>query len=205
MYEQTLGEEKFTFVDKVTNPFSCTMLIKGPNTHTLEQINDAVRDGLRAVKNTIEDGSVVPGAGAFEIACYAHLMRFKDSVKGKAKMGVEAFAHGMLVVPKVLAVNGGYDQQDVVVRLLDELAEGRIVGIDLANGEPLDPVAEGIWDNYRVKRQLLHSWYATPARGRRQATACGWRSYCATAWRYDHGRPALPAPSSPPIYCWWTR
>ena len=28
----------------------------GPNKHTLTQIKDAVRDGLRAVKNAIEDG-----------------------------------------------------------------------------------------------------------------------------------------------------
>lgn len=33
-----------------------TLLVKGPNKHTLTQIKDAVRDGLRAVKNAIEDG-----------------------------------------------------------------------------------------------------------------------------------------------------
>ena len=32
------------------------------------QIKDAIRDGLRAVKNTIEDGAIVPGAGAFEVS-----------------------------------------------------------------------------------------------------------------------------------------
>jgi hypothetical protein len=31
----------------------------GPNDHTIAQIKDAVRDGLRAVKNTIEDGCIV--------------------------------------------------------------------------------------------------------------------------------------------------
>lgn len=31
----------------------------GPNDHTIAQIKDAVRDGLRAVKNTVEDESVV--------------------------------------------------------------------------------------------------------------------------------------------------
>lgn len=29
VYEHVLGEEKFTFVEKVDNPFSCTILIKG--------------------------------------------------------------------------------------------------------------------------------------------------------------------------------
>lgn len=33
--------------------------IPGPNDHTIAQIKDAVRDGLRAVKNTIEDEAVV--------------------------------------------------------------------------------------------------------------------------------------------------
>jgi T-complex protein 1 subunit zeta len=40
----------------------------------------------------------------------------------------------------------------------DEQAEGNTVGIDLVTGEPFDPTVEGIWDNYRVKRQMLHSW-----------------------------------------------
>lgn len=47
--------------------------VQGPNDHTIAQIKDAVRDGLRAVKNTIDDGAVVPGAGAFELAAANHL------------------------------------------------------------------------------------------------------------------------------------
>lgn len=34
-------------------------MVTGPNDHTIAQIKDAVRDGLRAVKNTIEDEAVV--------------------------------------------------------------------------------------------------------------------------------------------------
>ena len=40
----------------------------------------------------------------------------------------------------------------------EEQADGNTVGIDLQSGEPFDPTVEGIWDNYRVKRQMLHSW-----------------------------------------------
>ena len=42
VYEETLGEEKYTFVEECKNPHSCTVLIKGPNKHTIEQIKDAV-------------------------------------------------------------------------------------------------------------------------------------------------------------------
>ena len=45
VYEYTLGEEKFTFIEKCNNPPSVTLLIKGPNKHTLTQIKDAIRDG----------------------------------------------------------------------------------------------------------------------------------------------------------------
>ncbi|PRQ50920.1 putative chaperonin Cpn60/TCP-1 family, groEL-like apical domain-containing protein [Rosa chinensis] len=42
VYEHFLGEEKYTFVENVNNPHSFTILIKGPNDHTIAQIKDAV-------------------------------------------------------------------------------------------------------------------------------------------------------------------
>ncbi|KAH9855140.1 chaperonin-containing T-complex zeta subunit Cct6 [Lenzites betulinus] len=158
VYEHTLGEEKFTFVEDVKEPKSVTLLIKGPNPHTIQQTQDALRDGLRAVKNAIEDEALIPGAGAFEVACAAHLSGpVKKAAKGRAKMGVQAFAEALLIIPKTLAANGGFDVQDVVVALQDEQADGNTVGIDLESGEPFDPTVQGVWDNYRVKRQMLHS------------------------------------------------
>jgi len=157
VYEHVLGEEKYTFVEGVSNPFSCTILIKGPTKHTITQIQEAVRDGLRAVKNTIEDGFVVPGAGAFQIAAHADLMKFKNTVSGRVKLGVQAFADALLVVPKVLAANSGFDVIDTIVTLQEEYSKGHIVGLDLTTGEALFPEQEGIWDQYRVIRQILNS------------------------------------------------
>lgn len=118
VYEHTLGEEKYTFVEEVKDPKSVTLLIKGPNAHTIQQVQDALRDGLRSVKNAIEDQGLIPGAGAFEVACSAHLGgEVKKSAKGRAKLGVQAFADALLVIPKTLAANGGFDVQDVVVAL----------------------------------------------------------------------------------------
>jgi T-complex protein 1 subunit zeta len=114
VYEHQLGEEKYTFIEDVKEPKSVTLLIKGPNAHTIAQIKDAVRDGLRSVYNMIVDGSVVPGGGAFQIAAHAHLNSeaFRKTVKGKAKWGVDAFADALLVIPKTLAANSGHDVQD---------------------------------------------------------------------------------------------
>ena len=158
VYEHVLGEDKFTFVEDLKKPKSVTILLVGTTSHGIAQMNDAVRDGLRAVKNAIEDEYLVPGAGAFQIGLYQHLMKFKDTVKGKAKLGVQAYADAMLIIPKVLAQNGGFDIQDTLVTLQEEFAEGHVVGIDLSTGETLDPMQEGIWDNYRVHRQMINSW-----------------------------------------------
>ncbi|EJU04181.1 chaperonin-containing T-complex zeta subunit Cct6 [Dacryopinax primogenitus] len=158
VYEHTLGEEKYTFVTDVQDPKSVTLLIKGPNAYTTQQIQDALRDGLRSVKNALEDESLIPGAGAFEIACAAHVAgKVKREAKGRAKWGVQAFADALLIIPKTLAANGGFDVQDTIVALQEEQAEGHVVGIDLQSGEPVDPTVHGIWDNYRVKRQMIQS------------------------------------------------
>lgn len=108
VYEHVLGEQKFTFMEEVKNPKSVSILIKGPNKHTLTQIKDAVNDGLRAVKNAIDDNCVVPGAGAVEMAIYTHLKSIIKDVKGKARLGVEAYADAILIIPKTLAKNSGY-------------------------------------------------------------------------------------------------
>merc|ERR1719400_330338 len=113
--------------------------MKGPNKHTLTQVKDAVRDGLRAVKNALEDGCVVPGAGAYEVACHAVLKKFLETVKGKARLGIQAYADGLMV------------------KLLEEARDGASVGMDCDTGEACIPKDKGIYDNYRVKRQMVNS------------------------------------------------
>jgi T-complex protein 1 subunit zeta len=155
--EETLGEDKFTFVEDVRLGRSCTILIRGPNKHTIEQIKDATRDGLRAAKSAMEDRAMVPGAGAFEVAAYRMLMRRKGAVSGRAKLGVEAFANAMLVVPKTLAENSGLDVQESIIKLEEEQeSSGEAVGLDLNTGDTFLPSAMGIWDSYTVKKQTLN-------------------------------------------------
>merc|ERR1719246_427638 len=60
VYEQTLEDDKYTFIEGVKFPNSCTILIQGSTDHAIAQMKDALRDGLRAVQNTIEDNAVVP-------------------------------------------------------------------------------------------------------------------------------------------------
>ncbi|TNJ29742.1 TCP-1 chaperonin subunit zeta protein [Giardia muris] len=159
LHEEMLGEEKYTFVEGVKNPRSCTILVRGPTRHCIEQIKDAVRDGLRAVKNTITDGAYVAGAGAFEAAAATDLDRYQESVSGKAKLGVQAFADALRSVPKALAKSAGYDPQELSISLEEANKSNPSVkhGVGIATGKPCDVDAEGIFDNVCVKHQLFHS------------------------------------------------
>jgi T-complex protein 1 subunit zeta len=108
-------------------------------------------------QNAVEDRCLIPGAGAFELAAWEDLGRFKSEVKGRAKLGVQAFADALLVIPKTLAENSGFDLQDTLIKLQEERESSRAaVGLDLITGEPMLPEQEGVWDQYRVKRQFLH-------------------------------------------------
>ena len=71
----------------------------------------------------------------------------------------QAFADALLIIPKALASNSGHDPQEATVKLQAEYGKSKVpVGIDLSTGEPMNPATNGVWDNYRVKRQLLNSW-----------------------------------------------
>ncbi|SCV04728.1 LAMI_0H18602g1_1 [Lachancea mirantina] len=160
VYQETIGEEKFTYVTETKDPKSSTILIKGATHYALSQTKDAVRDGLRAVANVLKDQAVVPGAGAAFMAASHHLKNInynKLGAKGKKKSGIEAFAEALLIIPKTLVKNSGYDPLDVLALCQDELLEdpSRIVGVNLLVGDSCDPTVEGIWDSYRVIRNAL--------------------------------------------------
>jgi len=172
VHEHKLGEETYTFVEGVKNPRSCSILVNGPNLHTIAMIKDAIKDGIRCVRNALLEKKFVPGGGSFEIAAYTDLQEFKKTVTGKAKLGVQAFADGLLIIPKTLATNSGFDQMDTILKLLDEYAALNPdavgpkattnktfvpVGVDVDSGGALDPAASGIWDVFRVKHQMVES------------------------------------------------
>merc|ERR1712096_332401 len=157
VYEETLGDDKFTFVEGVKNPNSCTGLIKGANEHSIIQIKDAIRDGLRSVKNALEDAALIPGAGSFEISASCHLDEFKKQLHGKPRLGVEIFSKALLIIPKTLIENSGLDVQEKLLELVYQYEQSKEpVGIDLMTGDPLSPQLEGIWDSYLVKKQMFN-------------------------------------------------
>jgi len=158
VYEESLGDDKFTFVEGVKVAKSVTLLIRGPNKHTIEQIKDAVNDGLKTVRNAVSDGALVHGAGCIETALHAHLLEYAKSVTGKAKLGILAFADAIAVIPKTLAENSGFDPQESFIKLQEAHARGfNDAGLNVDTGEACSADEMGVYDLYMVKRQMFVS------------------------------------------------
>jgi T-complex protein 1 subunit zeta len=159
VYETTLGDEKYTYVEDVKDPHSCTILVRGPNNYTISMVNSAIKDGIRTVKNCIESNTIVPGAGSFEVGAAKFLLDNLDKADGRAKLGVQAFAEALLIIPKAIADNSGYDVQDSLIKLQEQARTHPDVpvGFDVNSGEVLDPIASGIYDTYLAKRHMVGS------------------------------------------------
>ena len=72
--------------------------------------------------------------------------------------GASYFAEAMLIIPKTLAENSGFDVMDTIISLQEELesaGDGVQVGLDCLTGEPMLPAQEGVWDIARVKMQSI--------------------------------------------------
>ena len=57
------------------------------------------------------------------------------TTRGCAKLGVEAYAEALLVIPKTLAENSGFDVQELILKLVDARDDsGLAVGLDCKTG-----------------------------------------------------------------------
>mmetsp|Transcript_128637 Transcript_128637/g.222230 ORF Transcript_128637/g.222230 Transcript_128637/m.222230 type:complete len:544 (-) Transcript_128637:641-2272(-) len=162
VYEHVLGEEKYTFVE-AEKPASCTILIKGPNKHTLGQLKDAVRDGLRAVSNTMEDKAVVAGAGSFEVAALVNLENFLEKAQGHVKIGVRAFGEALTIIPRTLCSTTGRDDAAYVLIEMQEAHKAakkngtdECPGVDALVGGVADAKVMQIFDSYRSKHHMIN-------------------------------------------------
>jgi len=77
----------------------------------------------------------------------------KKNVSGKVKLGVYCFADALLVVPRTLAQNSGFDAQDTLLKVQEaHVKDLKPYGVDTLTGDPLPSEVASVWDNYIVKR-----------------------------------------------------
>ncbi|NJE47275.1 thermosome subunit [Thermococcus sp. GR7] len=156
--ERKIAGESMIFVEGCKNPKAVTILIRGGTEHVIDEVERALEDAIKVVKDVMEDGYVLPAGGAGEIELSIKLDEYAKAVGGKEALAVEAFAEALKIIPKTLAENAGLDTVEMLVKVISEHKnKGKNIGIDIFEGGPADMIEKGIIEPLRVKKQAIKS------------------------------------------------
>ncbi|MDD6257398.1 thermosome subunit alpha [Methanobrevibacter boviskoreani] len=155
--EKKVSGEDMIFVEDCKEPKAVTLLVRGSTKHVADEIKRAIEDAIGVVAATIEDGQVVAGGGAPEVAIAKRLKDYAESISGREQLAVNAFAESLEVVPKTLAENAGIDSIDSLVDLRAAHENSTTMGLNVFNGKVTDMKEAGVVEPKRVKKQAIQS------------------------------------------------
>lgn len=149
---------------------AASIVLRGPNEYTLDEMERSIHDSLSVVKRTLESGNVVPGGGAVETALNIYLENFATTVGSREQLAIAEFASALLAIPKTLAVNAAKDASDLIAKLRSYHAASQQVsdadtkrknyknyGLDLIKGKVIDEVHHGVLEPTVSKIKSLKS------------------------------------------------
>lgn len=117
LYRRQHGDQTLTYIEGGQTAESVTLFIQAQSEHVATEIKRALEDTLTTLAVAVDDGTVVPGGGATEIAIATQLRDFALSVSGRKQLAITAFADAIEAVPRTLAENAGLDPVNALVRL----------------------------------------------------------------------------------------
>ncbi|AIU69000.1 thermosome subunit [Thermococcus eurythermalis] len=156
--QRKVAGENMIFVEGCKNPKAVTILIRGGTEHVVDEVERALEDAVKVVKDIVEDGKIVAAGGAPEIELSIRLDEYAKEVGGKEQLAIEAFAEALKVIPRTLAENAGLDPIETLVKVIAAHKEkGPTIGIDVFEGEPADMMERGVIAPVRVTKQAIKS------------------------------------------------
>jgi len=115
--EMMVGDRDILFIKGCSSTKAQTIVLRGVNWYMLEELERSIHDALCVIKRVLESGRVVPGGGAVEAALSVYLEHVAEQMSSREQLAIAEFAQALLVIPKTLAINGGYDAADLVSKL----------------------------------------------------------------------------------------
>jgi len=142
---------------------SVSIVLRGGTEHVVDNLERAIDDALRVVKCVVEDGKVVAGGGASEMAVALSLRSYASSVGGREQMAITAFAEALEEIPRTIARNAGLDAIDTILNLRAKHAENKNAGLNILTGAAEDMLEKGVVDPLRVKVNSIKAGSETAA------------------------------------------
>ncbi len=157
VYEKKIFDEVLLFIEDCIDPKAVSIILRGSTKHVAEEVERAVDDAIGVVAATVEDGQVVAGGGAPEIAIAKGLKEYADTISGREQLAIGAFAAALEVVPKTLAENAGLDSIDALVDSKSAHEQSPYMGLNVFTGDVTDMKEAGVIEPKRVKKQAIQS------------------------------------------------
>ena len=162
--EMFIGDRDILFIKGCHSTKAQTIVMRGVNWYMLEELERSMHDALCVIKRVLESGRVVPGGGAVEAALSVYLEHIAEQMSSREQLAIAEFAQALLVIPRTLAINGGFDSADLVSKLRGYHAQSqatktaddnteeskeaddnkRYAGLDLENGKIANRVKSGV-------------------------------------------------------------
>ena len=158
IYQQSIADDKYVFVEECPNAHAVTILVRGGTELVIDEAERSIHDALCVVRNVIRDGRIVYGGGSIEIAIANKLQEFATTLPGREQLAIQAFATALEVIPRTLAENTGLDPIDIMAELRKSSKPGMFLGVDPVNKKVKDfGAAKDIVEPISVKRQVITS------------------------------------------------
>ena len=156
-------EQGKTYLRDCKGAKSVSIVLRGGTEHVVDNMERAIDDALRVVKCVVEDGKVVAGGGASEMAVALSLRSYASSIGGREQMAITAFAEALEEIPRTIARNAGLDTINTILNLRAKHAENKNAGLNILTGAAEDMLEKGVVDPLRVKVNSIKAGFETAA------------------------------------------
>lgn len=136
-----------------------TIVLRGSTQNSLDDLERSIEDAVNTVRTLVtRDDRVVPGAGACEMALSRAISKFADLTPGVSQYAIRAFAESFEIVPRILAMNAGFDSYECLARIAAaQEASGPCIGFNISDPTAtIDAKSAGIVDSLSAKSSAVH-------------------------------------------------
>lgn len=143
---------------------ACTIVLRGTSQHLLDEAERSLHDALCVVSQAVMvngESSVIPGAGASEMAMAKAVEEAAVRTPGKKQLAMIQFANALKMLPTIIAENAGLDSNDLITRLqaahFTSTSDRCYTGLDVNAGDINEDVIKnlGITESAKVKRCVV--------------------------------------------------
>ncbi|EGV64097.1 chaperonin-containing T-complex alpha subunit Cct1 [Yamadazyma tenuis] len=165
-----ISDDECILVKGTKSHSSSSIILRGANEYSLDEMQRSIHDSLSVVKRTLESGHVVPGGGCVETALNIFLENFATTVGSREQLAIAEFANALLIIPKTLANNAAKDSSELIAKLRTYHAASQTAlltdtkrknyknyGLDLIEGRIVNEITHGVLEPTISKIKSLKS------------------------------------------------